>query len=222
MSSGDKATIGVLFVVGTGLSAWAMLAIVGGAADVVEWIKLICGVAAFVGGLLMLLWPTLADKRAPQREPAGPRSAPNAARAAAQPVEGVEGYRVEYKILRRSYVTLAAAILATLSALFMIAFYRGNFSAMPPANNNLLVDAVTGGMELAGIFMGLAAAALWAGFGAPVKGLVLAGAILSLLSATIMLIWIVFSVPVTVLAFIGYARTGKPLAKYVEYEDEKK
>ena len=218
MTSGDKATVAVLLVVGTILSGWAVLALSSGCADSVEWIKLGCGLLCYAGGCLMLLWPTRRSRPEPEpeSEPVA-RSVPTPA----QPVVQVEGYKVEYKILRRSYVTLAAAILATLAALLMIAFYIGNFAPIQPTTNPI-VTAIGGGMEISGWCMGLAAAALWAGFAAPVKGLVLAGAILSLLSVLFMLVWIVVSVPVTVLAFIGYARTGKPLAKYTEYQDIKK
>lgn len=218
MTSGDKATVAVLLVVGTILSGWAVVALLSGFPESVEWIKLGCGLLCYAGGCLMLLWPTLRPKADPEPEPEPVVARPT---IPAQLVQEVNGYKVEYKILRRSYVSLAAAILATLAALFMIAYYQGNFAAMQPTNN-MIVDALTGGMEIAGWCMGLAAALLWAGYAAPVKGLVLAGAILSLLSVLFMLIWVVFSVPVTVLAFIGYARTGKPLAKYVEYQDKQK
>lgn len=231
MSSGDKATIGVLFVAGAGLSAWALLELITGFPSIVEWVKLACGLLCFAGSLLMLAWPTLKEKFSPDPDPE-PRQRASSPAKSAYTVEGEDkGFHVEYKILRRSYVTLAAAILSTLVALLMIAFYVLNVASLrsaygPPATSysiyDSLVSAIEGGFHLAAVFMGLATASFWAGYFAPVKGLVLAGAILATVACLAMLIWAIFTVPVAILGYVGYARTGRPLAKYIEYQDEKK
>lgn len=238
MTSGDKATVAVLLVVGTILSGWALLELLTGFPDLVEWIKLGCGLLCYSGGCLMILWPTLKEKRetepAPEPEPEPCRSARAAEPATVVQSVEVEGYKVQYRILRRSYATLAAAILATGTAMLLIAFYTVNFAAIgspyrdPSSANvfesigNSLVNAVAGGFQISAVFMGLAAASFWAGYAAPVKGLVLAGAICTTVATLAMLLWGILTIPVAILGYVGYARTGKPLAKYIEYQAEKK
>lgn len=220
MTSGDKATVAVLMVVGTILSGWALLELLTGFPDLVEWIKLGCGLLCYSGGCLMLLWPTLKTKRHAEPEPEPQRrEAPKA--SVGIDVEG-SNFKVEFVMRRRSYATLAAAILATGAALLYVAYYTGNFAALENGSTGYTVPiaaAVSGAFKIATICICLAAGAFWAGYLAPARPLVLAGAILAALCVVTVILWAIFSAPAMILGFVGYARVKKPHVQYVPKDE---
>ena len=217
MTSGDKATVAVLLIVGVGLSAWGLLSVLNGMG---AWLILLTGVACFAGGLLMVLWPELKPKpkTEPKPEPQR-REAPKA--SVGIDVEG-SNFKVEFVMRRRSYATLAAAILATGAALLYVAYYTGNFAALENGSTGYTVPiaaAVSGAFKIATICICLAAGAFWAGYLAPARPLVLAGAILAALCVVTVILWAIFSAPAMILGFVGYARVKKPHVQYVPMDE---
>lgn len=223
MTSGDKATVAVLLIVGVGLTAWGLLSVLNGMG---AWLILLCGLACFVGGLLMMLWPTLKPDTNRDAAEAGHEQTKREAPSAPPSID-VEGadFKVSFVLRRRSYATLAAAILATGAALLYIAYYIGNFVTLENASIGTtlpLAVAISSAFKIATICICLAAGAFWAGFFAPARPLVLAGAILSALCMVFVLLWAIFSAPAMILGFVGYARVSKPHVQYVPKDDSDK
>jgi len=108
----------------------------------------------------------------------------------------------------RSKVLFVTAILATLYVIYLVMYFGG--SIMSNDSSEAIGGAIATALIMPHMFLtGLGAIFSWVGFATRKSWAALAGAILYSVGAALFVLYIMFSLPLIILGFVGYSKQKK-------------